>query len=264
MPLSTAITGIGNNPSIKMAAINTRKNQLNDNKETFRDLVMALSLPIQLFTYLSSIRNLAKEFKSKYDSLHVLINNAGSFNHKRILTPDGYESTFAVDYLSHFLLTNLIIDVIKKSAPSRVINVSSNIHKYFKINFDDLMSEKKYASQKAYSNAKFALVLFTYELASQLKGTQVTVNALHPGHAKTKMTVPKRKISHLVLKLFSFMYDSPEKAAETSTFLASSPDVEHVTGKYFKDCKESKSHKLTYDKTLQKKLWEISKKYVRL
>ncbi|GAH64731.1 unnamed protein product [marine sediment metagenome] len=102
--------------------------------------------------------------------MHILINNAGVFNSKRILTEDGYESTFAVDYLSHFLLTKLLLDIIKKSAPSRIINVSSDIHRYFKINLDDLMFEKKYSSQKAYGSAKFAIVLFTYELARRLNG----------------------------------------------------------------------------------------------
>jgi NAD(P)-dependent dehydrogenase (short-subunit alcohol dehydrogenase family) len=213
---------------------------------------------------IASVRNLAIEFNQKYEFLHILINNAGTFNYKKRTTLDGYESTFAVDYLAHFLLTNLLLDTIKKSAPARIINVSSNIHKYFKINFKDLMSEKKYASQKAYSNAKFALILFTYELAAQLNENRVTVNALHPGHAKTQMTKPTKKSSRFFLKLLSPIYRPPEKAAETSIYLASSPEVENITGKYFKDCKEVKSHKLTYDIALQKRLWDMSKDFVKL
>ncbi len=213
---------------------------------------------------LNSVRNCVLEFDRKYENLHILINNAGTFNYKRKITSDGYESTFAVDYLAHFLLTNLLLVKIKKSAPARIINVSSNIHKYFKINFEDLMSEKKYVSQKAYSNAKFALVLFTYELAAQLKDMRVTVNALHPGHAKTQMTEPTKKIWRFFLKLLSPMYRTPENAAQTSIYLASSPELENITGKYFKDCKEVKSHKLTYDKALQKTLWDMSIEFVKL
>ena len=213
---------------------------------------------------LKSVENVAKEFKLNYKYLHVLINNAGIFNRKRIETENGYESTFAVDYLAHFLLTNSLLDVIKNSAPSRIINVSSNIHLYFKINFDDLMSEKKYSSQKAYANAKFALVLFSYELARRLNGTGVTVNALHPGHAKTKMTAPTKKRSKIFLSLISPLTKSPEEAARTSVYLASSPEVEGITGKYFKNCKPVKSHKLTYDESLQMKLWRISEKLVHI
>ncbi|MHA1488285.1 MAG: SDR family oxidoreductase [Promethearchaeota archaeon] len=211
---------------------------------------------------LNKVKEMVDEFKSNYDYLHILINNAGEFNKKRTLTIDGYESTFAVDYLAHFLLTNLLLDIIKKSAPSRIINISSNIHLYFKINLDDLMSEKKYTSQKAYANAKFALVLFTHELARRLDGTGVTVNALHPGHARTKMTKPKNWISKLFLFLLSPLIVSPEKAARTSVYLASSPEVEGVTGNYFKKCKAIKSHEMTYDESIQKKIWEISEKLV--
>ena len=213
---------------------------------------------------LESVKNVAKEFKQKCEYLHVLINNAGMFNRKRMVTENGYESTFAIDYLAHFLLTNSLLDVIKKSTPSRIINVSSNIHLYFKINFDDLMSEKKYSSQKAYANAKFALVLFTYELARRLNGTGVTVNALHPGHARTKMTAPTKKRSKIFLSLISSLTKSPEEAARTSVYLASSPEVEGITGKYFKNCKPVKSHKLTYDESLQMKLWRISEKLVHI
>ncbi|MFX0033011.1 MAG: SDR family oxidoreductase [Promethearchaeota archaeon] len=213
---------------------------------------------------LKSVENVAKEYIQKYECLHVLINNAGVFNRTRKETEDGYECTFAIDYLAHFLLTNLLLNIIKSSAPSRIINVSSNIHLYFKINFDDLMSEKKYSSQKAYANAKFALVLFTYELARRLNGTGVTVNALHPGHARTKMTIPTKKISKIFLSLMSPMIKSPEEAAKTSVYLASSPEVEGVTGKYFKNCKPVKSHKLTYEESLQYKLWEISQKLVNI
>ncbi|MHA1728967.1 MAG: SDR family oxidoreductase [Promethearchaeota archaeon] len=212
---------------------------------------------------LKSIREMVNEFKKKYSRLNILINNAGVFLRERHLSTDGYELTFAVNYLGHFLLTDLLLNVIKNSAPARIINVSSDIHKYMGLNFGDLMLEKKYKSQIAYGASKEALVLYTYELARKLEGTDVTVNALHPGHVKTKMmTEGVSLIVKLFSSIFSFTYNSPQESAQTSVYLAVSPEVKGVTGKYFKKCKQVKSGKHTYDLKLQKKLREISKKLV--
>lgn len=210
---------------------------------------------------LKSVRNVAENFKSKYDKLHVLINNGGVFNFERVVTEDGYESTFAVNYLSHFLLTNLLLDVIEKSAPSRIINLSSDIHKFFKINMEDLMSEKNYKSQKAYSYSKFALVLHAYALARKLEGKKVAVNVIHPGHAATQMTQPTGRVSKFIL---SRMGITPEEAAKTSIHVASSPEVGEITGKYFKKCKAANSHKWTHDDYLQNRLWKISEELVNI
>ncbi len=210
---------------------------------------------------LKSIRKGAEDFKAKYGKLHVLINNGGVFNYKRIVTDDGFESTFGVNYLAHFLLTNLLLDIIEKSAPSRIINLSSDIHKFFKINMDDLMSEQKYNSQKAYSNSKFAMVLHAYALARRLERKGVSVNAVHPGHAATKMTQPTGRVSRFIN---SRMGATPEEAARTSIHVASSPEIETITGKYFKKCKAEKSHKWTYDEALQERLWKISEELVNI
>ncbi|MFW9947436.1 MAG: SDR family oxidoreductase [Candidatus Odinarchaeota archaeon] len=271
--ITGANAGIGKETAIQLAAKgyhiimicrNREKAEIAQNEIKEKSANERIDLLIADLASLKSVGNVAKAFKQKYEYLHVLINNAGIFNRKRMVTENGYESTFAVDYLAHFLLTNSLLDIIKKSAPSRIINVSSNIHLYFKINFDDLMSEKKYSSQKAYANAKFALVLFTYELARRLDGTGVTVNALHPGHAKTKMITPTKKSSKIFQHLISPLIKSPEEAARTSVYLASSPEVEGITGKYYKKCKPVKSHKLTYDESLQTKLWRISEKLVNI
>src|SRR2546426_8273395 len=134
---------------------------------------------------LESVRQLALEFQEKYSKLHVLINNAGLFNQRRHVTTDGYENTFATNYLAPFLLTNLQLELLKASAPSRIINVSSVGHYNGHINFDDLHLEKEYGGWKAYGQSKLALVLFTHELAKKLQGTRVTVNSVPPSTVAT-------------------------------------------------------------------------------
>jgi len=269
--ITGANAGIGKETAIKIAKMGAHIVMVCRNEERGRNAQEEIKresenehvdLLIADLASLSSVRKVAEDFKKNYENLHILINNAGVFNRKRVITEDGYESTFAVDYLAHFLLTILLLDILKKSAPARILNVSSNIHLYFKVNFEDLMSEKKYASQKAYANAKGAQVMFTFELARKLEGTGVTVNALHPGHAKTKIMMPTRKISKFLIKIFIPTMKSPKEAAKTSIYLASSPEVEGISGKYFSKCKERKAQKMTYDISLQNKLWENSEKLV--
>ena len=210
-----------------------------------------------------SIRQLAEDFKQRYTKLHVLINNAGLSSLRRRETVDGLEMTFAVNYLAPFLLTNVLLDVIKASAPSRIINVSSDAHEsgYFKM--DDLQSEKKYL--RAYGQSKLALVLFTYELARRLQGTGVTTNCLHPGFVATNFgqngTGPLGRGAMKVISKFGM---SPEEGAKTSIFLATSPEVEGVTGKYFVKCIPKRSAPITYDSSLQRQLWEESARLVKL
>ncbi len=206
-----------------------------------------------------SVVNAANEFKSKYAQLHVLINNAGVFLNKRELTEDGLEKTFATNYLSHFLLTHLLLDTLKDSAPSRIINVASK-HFNIKINFDDLQTSKKYSYMKAVGPTKLELIMFTQELAKRLQGTGVTVNALHPGLAKSNLL---KEIPPFVQYIFRMMSSSPEKCAETSIYLATSPDVEKVTGKYFEKCKEVKPGSNATNKENIEKLWEVSEGMVK-
>ena len=201
-----------------------------------------------------AIKQLVNEFKLNYQKLHVLINNAGAFFKKRHVTIDGFETTFAVNYLAPFMLTNLLLDILKRSAPARVINVSSTIHKNARINFDDLQAEKKYTSFKAYGQSKLAMILFTNELSRRLEGRDVTINALHPGSVKSNIGRDFGK----AMKIFSKLSKSPEKGAETSLYLAISPEIEGITGKYFINKKEEKSSKKSHDIEIAQKLWDIS------
>lgn len=203
-----------------------------------------------------SIRALAEEIKGRYDRLHVLVNNAGGV-FPRSETVDGIERTFALNHLAYFLLTDLLLDLIKSSAPARIINVSSGAHTGGKINFDDLQGQRKYTSFRAYSQSKLANVLFTYELARRLRGTGVTVNALHPGVVATKFGTevgPARFALGIVRRFLR----TPERGAETSIYLASSPEVEGVTGQYFYDCKPVRSSAVSYDSQTAARLWQVS------
>ncbi len=180
---------------------------------------------------------------------------------KRTTTQDGYESTFAVNYLAHYYLTELLLPLLKKSSPSRIINLSSNIHRSFKIKMKDPFLENGYLGPQAYSNSKTAMVLFTNKLVRELEGTEVTVNSVNPGHVKTQMTTVGlskwfRKFADLIPTR------SIEKSAETSVYVASSNDLEEITGKYFTDCKESKTAKMTKDAHNQDFLWELSERLV--
>jgi NAD(P)-dependent dehydrogenase (short-subunit alcohol dehydrogenase family) len=210
----------------------------------------------------AAIHKLVVDFKSQYSNLHVLINNAGEVPRKRIVTEDGLEYQFAVSHLAYFLLTVLLLDVLKASAPSRIINVASMLHQFTTINFDDLQCEDSYQSSLVYNQTKLANVLFTYELARRLEGTQVTANCLHPGVTKTKLLddFAPRPLRPLV----NVFGSSAEKGARTSIYLASSPDVEGVSGKYFMNKKAVRSSKASYDECLAQRLWQVSEELTGL
>ncbi len=209
-----------------------------------------------------SIRNLISEFKKKYQYLHILINNAGVMLSKRELSDDGFEMNFAVNHLAPFLLTHLLLDVLKKSAPSRIINVASAAHKFGTIDLEDLQGEnKKSRFMGLYADSKLALMLTSYEFSRRLEGTGVTLNTVHPGMVNSNLGVDRDKPRRGIARRF---FKSPEKGAETSIYLASSPDVEAINGKYFIKKQEQKSSEETYDTELAKKLWAISMKLVGL
>ena len=211
-------------------------------------------------TSMENVRKLASGFKQKYQRLDVLINNAGEIVNERRVTVDGFEYTLALDHLSHFLLTMLLLDLIKASAPARIINVSSSAHMLGRINFEDLMGEKKYKPMKAYGQAKLANLLFTYELARRLAVTGVTANAVHPSAVRTNFGKGMKGRWRIFLWLGSLLLIDAEKGAETSIFVASSPEVEGITGKYFVKKKERKSSKRSLDQTAARRLWEVSSK----
>ncbi len=207
-----------------------------------------------------SIKNCCKEFKSKYDRLHVLINNAGVWDFKRRLSKDGIENIFATNYLAPFLMTNLLLDILKKSNPSRIINITSGMH-YGTINFDDIEFKQNFSGAKAYRQSKLGVILFTRFLAKKLEGTGVTVNVVHPGMNKTDLGRDAGGFSKMIFKM---MGKDPKIGAETSIYLASSPDVENITGEYWAKKEIKKSSKESYDMDLAKKLWDVSKQYVKL
>lgn len=203
----------------------------------------------------TDIRRFASEFINTHDRLEVLINNAGVVVRRRILTEDGIETTFAVNHLGYFLLTNLLLDLLRKSAPSRIVNVSSAAHAYGKIDFDDLQGEKKYGGFAAYANSKLANILFTYEQARRLEGAGVTANCLHPGPVATSLFRNLPKPIEALIKLVTI---SPEKGAETPVFLASSSEVEGVSGKYFAKKRERQTSRESYNEESARRLWEVS------
>jgi retinol dehydrogenase 14 len=217
------------------------------------------------FSSQAQVRRLAQEFRDRYDKLHVLVNNAGTAFTKRTLTADGIESTFAVNYLGPFLFTNLLLDVLKDSAPARVIVVSSSGHYSGTMDFNDLGFEHGYQVMRAYGRSKLAAVLFTRELAKRLMGAEVTVNALHPGAVATNIwdraPAYTRPIFSLAKRLFMI---SPAAGAETIVYLATSPEVEGKTGLYFEKNRPKSPSRLAQDDALAQRLWAESARLVRL
>lgn len=215
------------------------------------------------FRSLASVRSMIKEFKTKFPQLHVLVNNAGTQQSKRLETEDGYETVFAVNHIAPFLLTLSLLEVLKQNRPSRIINVSSGLHKNADIDLNDLQTKKKkYNGMTVYSSSKLANILFTYELDNRLRmqGIEdITVNALSPGLVRTNLG---RDSDNFFTKyIFAYFIrpligKSAEKGAETSIWLASSPEVEYISGKYFEDKQEIASSPLSYDEDLQRLLWE--------
>lgn len=208
----------------------------------------------------TAIRNFVKEFESKYDRLDVLINNAAFVPPNRTETIDGIEMQLAVNHLAPFLLTHLCLDLLKRSAPSRIITVSSSVHAQGKINFDDLQSKNSYPVNgwMQYCNTKLANIMFTYELARRLDGTGITANVLHPGTISTNL----QRGTKLLQWLMKLTFQTPNSGAETSIFLATSPDVEGISGKYFKAKKVKQSAPASYDEDTAKRLWDMSAEMV--
>lgn len=193
--------------------------------------------------------------------MDVLINNAGVFQCPYMKTEDGFEMQFGVNHLGHFLLTSLLLGLLKSSAPSRIVVVSSKLYKYGDINFEDLNSEQSYSKSFCYSRSKLANILFTRELARRLEGTNVTVNVLHPGIVRTNLG-RHIHIPLLVKPLFNLVswafFKTPAEGAQTSIYLASSAEVEGMSGKYFGDCKEEELLPKATDESVARKLWDIS------
>jgi len=211
----------------------------------------------------AEVRRLAGEMLDAYPRLDVLVNNVGGFWATRRVTADGLEHTFAVNHLAGFLLTDLLLERLKASAPARVVTVSSGAQMMGRLDFDDLQGERQYSGQKAYNQSKLANVMFTYELARRLEGTGVTANVLHPGVVRTAFAAEDPSgLWKVMIPLMRPMMKSPAKGADTVVYLASSPDVEGVTGIYFVNRKPRTSNKVSYDTAAAARLWQASEQLV--
>jgi NAD(P)-dependent dehydrogenase (short-subunit alcohol dehydrogenase family) len=204
------------------------------------------------FCSLKQVRTMAGRIYEKYDHLDVLVNNAATFIKDRVISEDGYEMTFAVNYLAPFLLTTLLLDLLKKSAPARIVTVSSVAHSTARLDFDNLQGEKEYKPWRAYGLSKLCNVLFTFELAARLNGSGVTANCLHPGVINTK----------LLRASYNMPGGSVEEGAKMSVYLASSPEVEKMNGTYFAGMNLSRPSPLAQDKDLRLQLWQVSERLV--
>jgi len=206
----------------------------------------------------AEIRAAAEEITERFDRLDVLVNNAGVYLTDFVLTVDQLEKTWAVNHLGYFLLTHLLLDLLKASAPARIVNVASDAHRDASINFDNLNGEQGYNWYNAYGQSKLANILFTRELARRLEGTGVTANAMHPGVVASEIWNRNGDWVSWVVRLFTPFFRSPEKGAETAVYLATSPEVAGVSGRYFKDCREKRPAKAAQDETVAQRLWEVS------
>lgn len=215
-------------------------------------------MPCDMVSFVS-IMSFAKSFQAKYNRLHILINNAGIMERSRKVSRDGIELTFAVNHLAPFLLTKLLLETLKNSAPARIINVSSEAHKGGDIDFEDLELKKHFNGWKAYSRSKLANILFTRKLSSILAGSGVTVNALHPGVVSTNIFNIIPSFLRPLLNLFML---TPAQGAETSIYLASSPEVANITGEYFNKKKVALTSAKAQSAELADRLWSVSEQYL--
>lgn len=264
--ITGATSGIGRSTAEALARMGASLVLIGRNKERLASIGDEIvdgtgDAPVLMRADLSSmaeVRRLAAEIRDKVPRLDVLINNAGTIVGGRRLTVDGYEYTFALDHLSPFLLTNLLLSLLIASAPSRVVTVSSSAHRFGRIHFDDLMLEKGYTAFRAYSQAKLANVLFSYELARRLRGTGVTANCLDPGPVRTRFGNEASGLLHIGLVAVRPFELSPDRGARTSIYLASSSEVDDVTGRHFVRRRPHRSSPATYDEGAAKRLWDIS------
>jgi retinol dehydrogenase 12 len=212
----------------------------------------------------AEIRRLAREVQSHYPRLDVLVNNAGALFSGREVSADGIEMTWALNHLAYFLLTILLLDTLRASAPARVVNVSSDAHRHARLRFDDLQGQQDYGGWRAYAQSKLANVLFTYELARRLAGTGVAANAVHPGFVATNFARQNRSLTALLFRaLQPVVALSPEQGAETVIYLATAPEVEGVSGQYFVKRRAVRSSPVSYDVQAAQRLWQVSAELVQ-
>ena len=241
---------IGRNESKCVTTVQKIKEQ--SGNDSVQYLVADLSSQTQ-------IRTIARKFYEENDRLDVLVNNAGGFFLRRQMSVDGIEMTFALNHLAYFLLTNLLMDAIKASPSGRVVNVSSGSHQHKHLDFNNLHLAKFYNPMEAYGRSKLANVLFTYELSRRLVGTSVTANALTPGMVATDIWKKvNRWLTPMINPVIQRIAQTPLEGAQTSIYLATSPDVEGISGKYYANQHAISSDPITYDRTNAQRLWQMS------
>ena len=211
------------------------------------------------------VRGLAEKIKGEYQRLDVLVNNVGTWSASHEESADGIELTFALNHLSYFLLTGLLLELLQESAPSRIVNVASDAHHGVdRIRFEDIGFEENYRPFRVYAQSKLANIMFTYELASRLEGTGVSANVLHPGSVASKLYRDFGILEPLILFWIRLTGKTSEEGAETPIYLASSPEVDNVIGKYFADKQQKRSSEASYDREAWKRLWQLSEKMTGL
>ena len=216
------------------------------------------------FARQSSVRELSRKLHEQLPRIDVLINNAGAAFARRELTAERIERTFAVNHLAPFLLTNLVLDLIRRSPAGRIVNLTAGIPVFRSSFLENLQGEKHYSQFNAYRSSKVGNILFTYELARRLEGTGITVNCVHPGPVRTEFTRKAGGALSVMSRIFRPIMKSPEFGARTLIYLAVAPEVAATTGGYFVNCKQKKSSGITYDRTIAEKHWRISEELTRL
>jgi NAD(P)-dependent dehydrogenase (short-subunit alcohol dehydrogenase family) len=270
--ITGATSGIGRASALELGKMGARLILLCRNRARGEELVREIQrsgnseveLMVADLESQAQIRKLAADFLASEKPLHVLMNNAGVFNLKRQLTSDGLEAVFAVNHLAYFMLSLLLLDRIKESAPARIINIASDLHQRATLKFDDLGGERSYGGMSSYGQSKLANVAFTYELARRLVGTGVTVNCVHPGAVATNLAKNNGALAAVVWKLIGVFMKSPDNGARTQVYLASAPELEGVTGKYFINSKQAGSSAESHDVNVARRLWEVSAKMTGL
>lgn len=206
----------------------------------------------------AEIRRVAAELIARLPQIHVLINNAGVVNLSRTTTVDGIETVFAVNHLAYFLLTNLLLDTLGRSGAARIVNVASDAHKFGPLDFDDLQNTRRYRSMRVYGQSKLCNILFTRELARRLAGSDVTANAVHPGAVATRLGQNNGRWAQLLIKGLSYFFRTPAQGAATSIYVATSPALAGVSGRYFANCREARPSAAAQDDAAAARLWQVS------
>jgi NAD(P)-dependent dehydrogenase (short-subunit alcohol dehydrogenase family) len=204
------------------------------------------------------VRAVADALRSRAPRIDVLLNNAGVVNLRYTTTPDGIETTFAVNHLAYFMLTLLVRDGLRAAPSARIVNVASDAHRWGRLDFDDLGNARRYRAMRVYGQSKLCNILFTYELARRLAGTGITANCLHPGAVATRLGQNNGRIATALTKVLAPFFRSPEGGADTAVYLATSPDVATTTGAYFANRRPLRSAAVTYDEEVRRRLWDVS------